>query len=72
MFQELKEDIKALKIDVSVIKKGSGHSDIDEIESLFSSLESSASASQPHVSPFQHSTNNVSFQEFLNLCTSRS
>ena len=53
MFQELKEDIKALKSDVSVIKKGSGHSDIDEIESLFSSLESSASASQPHVSPFQ-------------------
>jgi hypothetical protein len=51
MFQELKEDIKALKNDVSVIKKGSGHSDIDEIESLFSSLESSAS--QSHVSPFQ-------------------
>ena len=54
MFQELKEDIKTLKNDVSVIKKGSGHSDIDKLKVYFQAWKAvRVSASQPHVSPFQ-------------------
>ena len=52
MFRELKEELKAIRDDVNAIKKapeGLVQSEIDDIESLFSSLDNSHLSSSPFI-----------------------